>query len=76
MSNTEPGAEVAQAVVNAIQQSGCPMAQVARATGIPYASFRRKIAGETSFRLSELFLIAEAIGTEPARFVAQVNGRH
>lgn len=58
------------AVDAARREAGVTKTWLAQRTGIPYPSLVRKIAGRTEFVLSELFLIAEALGVTPASLIA------
>jgi len=67
--STSETRRTAEAVNNAIDASGHARRTIAQQTGIPYPTLARKLAGKTAFSFSELFLIAEATGVTPSRFV-------
>lgn len=64
---------VAGAVLEAIKAS--PIGSVngaARMTGIPYTTLHRRLAGTTSFTVSELNRIATLAGCKPSDFLPEV----
>lgn len=65
MSNYLAG-QVGRAVSVALLDAGRTKRSISDETGIPYSTLNRKVAGKAEFSLSELLLIAEAIGTTPS----------
>lgn len=56
------------AVRKAIAESGLTKTQVSEATGIPYSTLNRKVAGLSEFSLTELYRIACALRVSPSVF--------
>ncbi len=64
-TSTPPQGSAAEVVQMAIDAAGASMNALADETGIPYSTLRRKLRGLSDFTLSDLLLIAEALGTTP-----------
>ena len=58
--------EIATRILAEIARAERSKAQVARLTGIPEATFRRKLAGHGDFTVPELARVARALNVEPA----------
>lgn len=66
---------VAASISTAIKQRGMSVKAASDASGIPYATLRRKLSGATSFRVSELLQIAEALDVKsPADLISAALG--
>src|SRR6218665_2855688 len=57
------------AVADVLHSSGRTIRSVAEETEIPYSTLRRKLASESAFTLSELYLLAGCLGVTPSRFL-------
>lgn len=67
MSTWAIAASAAAAAKDAINRSGLPRRTIAVRTQIPYTTLNRKLAGRGVFTISELLLLAEAMGIPPSR---------
>jgi len=66
---------VAASISAAIRQHGMSIQHVADASGIPYSTLRRKLAGFSSFQVAELLQISQALGMDsPADLIRDALG--
>jgi transcriptional regulator with XRE-family HTH domain len=61
--------DIARRVAKALLDSDKSKTQLARVTGIPYATLDRKLRGVTDFSVVELLRVADALGITPASLV-------
>ncbi|MDR2257026.1 MAG: helix-turn-helix domain-containing protein [Arthrobacter sp.] len=59
----------AQAVQQAIEDSGMTKLAVSEASGIPYATLNRKLAAKADFGFRDLMTLAETLGVHPSAFI-------
>ena len=71
MSNLSVAEQVAEKVSLAIFNAGKNKSQIAKDTGIPYATLHRKLKGRGELTFSELMLISTAIGVRPSQFMPE-----
>jgi len=66
MTQLELRQEIAETVRKAMAEAGISDAALARATGVPRPTLRRKVAGERDFSFTELALVAVALNIPSA----------
>lgn len=66
---------VAASIRTAIRNHGETIRSVSDAAGIPYTTLQRKLAGFTSFKVTELLRIANALGIDsPVELISDALG--